>query len=1792
MTVEQGPTYRIDIEFNEADVRRVMARISNIIGDVLIDEFNKMGQASRRAFGQAEDAADKASRSFDNTAESTKRSARGLGEYNRIAAQVRNGLDAMEGRAKAVRAVLNDVGAPPELLSVYDAQIKKTLELQQEFQSDFKRIAQDPALLAAYEEQFRDIRAVFNKEIQATSTLLNSQRSKRVAETQQETALLIREQTRRNQLELANEQRVNRRRADIRRFALQQIVAIERAVGRIFRTTGTIATGAFRRVENGVRAMGRSLRRNRTDLNDGFQGALRQRETSLDRSFDRQERIVRQSVTQQSATIDRFERQTSTGVLGAATGRSRLGTLIGGGAAIGGGFLLARQFREGFEESVNLNESLNKTAQIFGEAQEAVVEFSESSVENLFTTQSVALEAASNFGIFGKSAGLAGDDLVDFSTELVQLATDLASFNNTTVDDAIVSLSAALRGEQEPIRRYGVLLDQQVLQQRAFAEGITDTVRKLTPQERVLAAYNEILAQTVDQQGDAARTADDFANSSRRAGAALTETFAAAARFLIPIATAITNAALPALQSLTRFIEGDVNPALRAFRAALIGAAAALTGFLVLKTATELVRLFGIALRGALTPLGLFVTAIAAVGAVIGVLAQRSEAFRVALGQIARAVLAGFGFAIQIAAQGLVAFGELLNRVVIPAVIRVAEVVASALLTAFQFAYAFITQVAIPVTQQLVQVFRDNLGPVLTAVAGVFTDVVIPAVTGFANTVLSVLSTVAEFISPITDGFLELGRAIASVFTEGDFGGLLDGLRSLGAGIATVFSNLGQLIYDAIRPQVERAVGFIVEAFNNLDLASIGAKILEVVRLVGFVLGNIVSDPRFITALAAIAAAAVVVGLKFIQGFIQGVQENLPELFDLLKDALSLLFEEAVEFAFSNPAIIAIAIGAAFAAAPVIGAFRRAGQFTGDEASRSFGRRFASGVRSQAAQNRNLLLGLFGGTAGLRRQADQVARQTSRQLQNSFFRNRRTLAALGETVDPIFPSGGFSAKNVEEQNKQIQALTRNLGESGAAMAVFRVSAQKAFSAVAAAGRSAAQGVATSWRLGLTQMRTDLSNARLFAGDAFAALRGQGAAIGQALGGAVLAGFGSVISGQQLGQGNTVIGLSGILASSLGAFAATGSGPVAVAVGGLGLLVSLFQDSGEAAAAAAAQIDRYTEALRGVPAAERAGAIADEVREAFNALPDEIRDILIDADFSTLQLSSIFTDTGGLGTIDAFSTLAERLGVEQETLSDAVDRLEGFGVDSIERLEEALTLGDQPRGVENFISGVLDDIGIDIAPGDPIAELSRVFDEANISAEDFVETLKFLTGQTESIASVIATLEDEALIDQGDIEAAAEIAARATAALQAQRTELGNLNAEYDQFGSYVAGAERELALLNLQFEDIGGEAGGGGAIFQLSQAVQSLFSGFADVDIPDFTVGTASLDDFVDKVNEWLRANFGESVQIASGDVDQIANSLSLASIQAKIFGDETEDAVQTLEEVVGATNLYEAAIRSLQSQRTDRINAQIEQTRVTLDAAKQAAQEAEAAITGFLTGNYQDTPQRLVDELITNVGNIGSRIEDGILQGGLRGDAAVRLAVGDFDDAIAGIIQSGFESGLKTQEEFATLLNPLFGAVDEEVTDGAKRILSNVDFEFGITPQSADFLLEEVQRALEGDQIETNVVEAFNANEAVRRIQTQLDALQSTLQIDVTFSKEQLDQELLELGASAELIASLKIDGVDTDLLQGDPNVRTAREAQTKYEFYIDNLNVESEDADLLASELIAISQNRQFGLTISEPI
>ncbi|PFG16274.1 hypothetical protein ATK74_0808 [Propionicimonas paludicola] len=239
-----------------------------------------------------------------------------------------------------------------------------------------------------------------------------------------------------------------------------------------------------------------------------------------------------------------------------------------------------------------LQDSTAAAAVIFGDSMGEIADQSETAAEKIGLSKQQVINAANTFGTYGKSANLAGHDLAKFSTDMTQLAGDMASFKGTSTEQAVEAVGAAMRGEMEPIRAYGVMLDDATLRSEAMRMGLIKTSKEaLTPQQKILAAQAAILKQTTDAQGDYARTADSTANTAKTLAAKSADLSAELGEKLAPAITAAKAAGIDFLtwvdanQRALVPLVGTVG----ALAAALAGFVGVARGIEALKSAKETV---------------------------------------------------------------------------------------------------------------------------------------------------------------------------------------------------------------------------------------------------------------------------------------------------------------------------------------------------------------------------------------------------------------------------------------------------------------------------------------------------------------------------------------------------------------------------------------------------------------------------------------------------------------------------------------------------------------------------------------------------------------------------------------------------------------------------------------------------------------------------------------------------------------------------------------------------------------------------------------------------------------------------------------------------------------------------------------------------------------------------------------------------------------------------------------------------------------------------------------------------
>lgn len=557
-------------------------------------------------------------------------------------------------------------------------------------------------------------------------------------------------------------------------------------------------------------------------------------------------------------------------------------------------------FSDAITNASDLAEGSTAITAVFGDADKTIQTFAANAAQSLGQSTNMTLDAARVFGTFGKAAGLGGEDLAAFSTDFLTLSADLASFNNTTPEQAIEALGAGLRGESEPLRQYGVLLDDAALKARATELGIYSGTGALTQQQKVLAAQAEILAQTSTQQGDFAKTSGGLANQQRILAAGLENVSTSFGALLLPamlaIVGAINTAVIPALQfvvdgvgTVKNAFNGDPpTVAMGAWTEPLTTFGAdlrTLTGFvsgvigtvrasfldepptMALGAWTEPVTTFGATLRAIFDSVGPILSGI---GSVLGpFFSTLREAFGPLIPQLIE-----FASSFSIVGIAFQAIGPLLPELV-AAFGGLATMMAGALGGALT--------TLMPAVQSLSTILISVLGQVITALLPVITSLVAvigPLLTTVLNAIMPIIVLVAGVIGQLLTAVAPLVTAILALVAP---------LVQLVASILGPLIELFTAILTPILSLVSTLVGFLIPVIQFLVTvltAVIGVIVAIIQWFVDLVTGAGTAGDDLLAfftglpdmilgALGNLGSFLVDAGKDLIQGFIDGISSMI-----------------------------------------------------------------------------------------------------------------------------------------------------------------------------------------------------------------------------------------------------------------------------------------------------------------------------------------------------------------------------------------------------------------------------------------------------------------------------------------------------------------------------------------------------------------------------------------------------------------------------------------------------------------------------------------------------------------------------------------------------------------------------------------------------------------------------------------------------------------------------------------------------------------------------------------------------
>lgn len=280
---------------------------------------------------------------------------------------------------------------------------------------------------------------------------------------------------------------------------------------------------------------------------------------------------------------------------------------------------------DAMQSASELEQANGAVTSVFKDQAGQIDELAKGAAQSVGLAESAYKNMASVMGSQLGNMGIAQSEVAGQTEQLISLGADLASMFGGTTSEAVDALSSLLRGERDPIERYAVSMNQAAVNAKMAEMGLSGLEGEAAKQAETQATLALLFEQTADAQGNFARETDTAAGSTQIAAAEWENAKAALGEQFLPIAVQAAE-----WVSKLATAAGENPEVFRAIGITVGIAAGALMGISgtikVIEMASAAFKIFNMVI--AANPVGLAVTAVAALAAGLIYAYQNSETFR------------------------------------------------------------------------------------------------------------------------------------------------------------------------------------------------------------------------------------------------------------------------------------------------------------------------------------------------------------------------------------------------------------------------------------------------------------------------------------------------------------------------------------------------------------------------------------------------------------------------------------------------------------------------------------------------------------------------------------------------------------------------------------------------------------------------------------------------------------------------------------------------------------------------------------------------------------------------------------------------------------------------------------------------------------------------------------------------------------------------------------------------------------------------------------------------------------
>ena len=224
------------------------------------------------------------------------------------------------------------------------------------------------------------------------------------------------------------------------------------------------------------------------------------------------------------------------GLGGALKGAAKLFAPLAAAAGVVG---VGKFFGDAIKGASALQQSVGGVEAVFKGQAAAIKAASAEASQNLGLSKNAYNEMATVLGAMLKNQGLR--DFTGQTQRLIGVGADLAAQFGGSTREAVEALAAAMRGESDPIERYGISLNETAVKAELAAMGSDKLKGAALEQAKAQARINIIMRQSADAQGAFAREADTAAGKQQRLAASWENFKSAIGGALLPVLSRVLD---------------------------------------------------------------------------------------------------------------------------------------------------------------------------------------------------------------------------------------------------------------------------------------------------------------------------------------------------------------------------------------------------------------------------------------------------------------------------------------------------------------------------------------------------------------------------------------------------------------------------------------------------------------------------------------------------------------------------------------------------------------------------------------------------------------------------------------------------------------------------------------------------------------------------------------------------------------------------------------------------------------------------------------------------------------------------------------------------------------------------------------------------------------------------------------------------------------------------------------------------------------------------------------------------